>query len=94
MFNKLQTQLKHLSYLRLSTSFPYVKEIKATRYRRNKELDNGYSVSNTSGGLSQEGFTRITKGTRNWYYPNYNRKGKTRVNKYILDVNNNSFANQ
>ena len=56
MFNKLQTQLKHLSYLRLSKTFPYVKEIKATRYRRNKELDNG--------------FTRITKGTRNWYYPN------------------------
>ena len=80
MFNKLQTQLKHLSYLRLSKTFPYVKEIKATRYRRNKELDNG--------------FTRITKGTRNWYYPNYERKGKTRVNKYILDVNNNSFANQ
>ena len=72
-------------------SFSIGWEIIVVQYRLG---NNGYSVSNTSGGLSQEGFTRITKGTRNWYYPNYERKGKTRVNKYILDVNNNSFANQ
>ena len=62
---------------------------KPTRIRVNKLQDNGYFIDLTSGGYCNEGFIRISKGKKNWYYPNYARKANIRVNNYTLDINNN-----
>ena len=68
-----------------------LKGIKPTRIRVNEIRDNGYSIDLTSGGTSNEGFVRITKGLKNWYYPNYTRKNSVRVNDYVLNVYNNKI---
>ena len=68
--------------------------IKATRYRKNLHQNNGYFVDLTSGGNCGEGFVRISKGKKNWYYPNYFRRGKIRTNTYILDTLNIKFDDE
>ena len=50
--------------------------------------NNGYFVDLTSGGNCGEGFIRISKGKKNYYYPNYFRNGQIRSNAYVLDVAN------
>jgi len=37
---------------------------------------------------------RISKGKKNWYYPNYFRRGKIRNNTYILDELNIRFDDE
>ena len=61
---------------------------KATRYRKNAIVNNGYFIDITSGGNCGEGFIRISKGKKNYYYPNYFRNGQIRSNAYVLDVAN------
>tara|TARA_R100001443_G_C3312801_1_gene168178 strand:- start:272 stop:553 length:282 start_codon:yes stop_codon:yes gene_type:complete len=56
---------------------------KPTRFRVNGTKSLGYTVTNTSGGKSDEGFTRVTMGKRVSYFPNYNRNGAKRANKYV-----------
>ena len=68
-----------------------LKGIKPTRYRENLKKNNGYSIDITSGGKSNEGFVRVSKGFKNWYYPNYTRKNGVRVNDYVLNVDNNKI---
>ena len=60
-----------------------------TRHRDNKSKDNKYTISYTSGGESGENFLRITKGTKAFYYPEYERKNEIRKNTYTLNVYNN-----
>jgi len=59
-----------------------------TRHRNNKRQDNKYTISYTKGGESGENFLRITKGTKAFYYPEYERKNEIRKNTYTLDVHN------
>jgi len=80
MFNRIKTELTHFKFKLLGKT--------PTRYRINKDIDNGYTVSKTSGGISGENFIRITKGRKNFYYPNYLRNGVIRKNTYILDIDN------
>ena len=80
MFNRIKTELVHLKFKLLGKT--------PTRYRINKDIDNGYTVSKTTGGISGENFIRITKGKKNFYYPNYLRKGTIRKNNYVLDIHN------
>tara|TARA_A100001515_G_scaffold105024_1_gene85745 strand:- start:1578 stop:1835 length:258 start_codon:yes stop_codon:yes gene_type:complete len=80
MFNRIKTELIHLKFKLLGKT--------PTRYRINKDIDNGYTVSKTTGGISGENFIRITKGKKNFYYPNYLRKGTIRKNNYVLDIHN------
>ena len=68
-----------------------LKGIKPTRYRENEIVNNGYFIDLTSGGKSNEGFIRVSKGLKNWYYPNYTRKNSVRINDYILNVDNNKI---
>ena len=65
-----------------------LKGIKPTRIRVNEIKDNGYSIDLTSGGKSNEGFIRVNKGLKTWYYPNYVRKNSVRVNDYTLNLYN------
>jgi hypothetical protein len=80
MFNRIKTELIHLKFKLLGKT--------PTRYRINKDIDNGYTVSKTTGGISGENFIRITKGKKNFYYPNYLRNGTIRKNNYVLDIHN------
>jgi hypothetical protein len=80
MFNRIKTELTHFKFKLLGKT--------PTRYRINKDTDNGFTVSETSGGISGENFIRITKGRKNFYYPNYLRNGVIRKNTYILDIDN------
>jgi len=75
MLNFIKTIFKIISFK--------LKGQKPTRFRVNKTLNNGYSVTTTSGGKSNEGFTKITMGKRVSYFPNYNRNGTKRANKYV-----------
>ena len=59
-----------------------------TRYRDNKEKDNNYTISYTNGGDSKENFLKITRGTKAYYFPEYERKNEVRKNTYTLDVYN------
>ena len=59
-----------------------------TRYRDNKEKDNSYTISYTNGGDSKENFLKITRGTKAYYFPEYERKHEVRKNTYTLDVYN------
>ena len=68
-----------------------LKGIKPTRIRVNEIKDNGYSIDLTNGGKSNEGFIRVNKGLKTWYYPNYTRKNSIRVNDYVLNVYNNKI---
>ena len=68
-----------------------LKGIKPTRYRENFEKNNGYSIDITSGGKSNEGFIRVSKGLKTWYYPNYYRRNGIRINDYSLDLYNNKI---
>ena len=65
-----------------------LKGIKPTRIRVNEIKDNGYSIDLTNGGKSNEGFIRVNKGLKTWYYPNYTRKNSVRVNDYTLNLYN------
>jgi hypothetical protein len=65
-----------------------LKGIKPTRIRVNEIKDNGYSIDLTSGGKSNEGFIRVSKGLKTLYYPNYTRKNSVRVNDYTLNLYN------
>ena len=65
-----------------------LKGIKPTRIRVNEIKDNGYSIDLTNGGKSNEGFIRVNKGLKTWYYPNYIRKNSVRVNDYTLNLYN------
>ena len=56
---------------------------KPTRFRINGTKSLGYTVTTTSGGKSKEGFVRITRGKNISYFPNYNRNGAKRANKYV-----------
>ena len=84
MWNFIKVYLIHFFKFQL-------RGIKPTRYRINEIRNNGYSIDLTTGGTSNEGFVRITKGVKNWYYPNYTRKNSVRVNGYILNVDNNKI---
>ena len=61
------------------------------RSRENFEKNNGYSIDITSGGKSNEGFVRVSKGLKTWYYPNYYRNSGIRINNYSLDLYNNKI---
>ena len=65
-----------------------LKGIKATRIRVNEVKNNGYSIDLTNGGKSNEGFVRVSKGLKTWYYPNYTRKNSVRINGYTLNLYN------
>ena len=65
-----------------------LKGIKPTRIRVNEIKDNGYSIDLTNGGKSNEGFIRVNKGLKTWYYPNYTRKNSVRINDYTLNLYN------
>ena len=65
-----------------------LKGIKPTRIRVNEIKDNGYSIDLTSGGKSNEGFIRVSKGLKTLYYPNYTRKNSVRINGYTLNLYN------
>ena len=43
--------------------------IKATRYRKNAIVNNGYFIDITSGGNCGEGFIRISKGKKELLLP-------------------------
>ena len=68
-----------------------LKGIKPTRIRVNEIKDNGYSIDLTNGGKSNEGFIRVNKGLKTWYYPNYTRKNSVRINDYTLNLYNNKI---
>ena len=59
MFNNLINKVKvyafHFWYFQM-------RGVKATRYRKNAIVNNGYFISLTSGGNCGEGFIRISKG--------------------------------
>ena len=61
--------------------------VKPTRYRKNQTATikhgSSYFIEHTNGGSSNEGFIKINRGCRVAYFPNYNRKGKTRINKFV-----------
>ena len=59
------------------------KETLPTRTRLNDNKSLGYTISITGGGKSGEGFVRVTRGKRVSYFPNYNRNGAKRANKYV-----------
>ena len=84
MLNKIKVYLIHFFKFHL-------RGIKPTRYRENEIINNGYFIDLTSGGKSNEGFVRVSKGFKNWYYPNYTRKNGVRVNDYVLNVDNNKI---
>ena len=79
MFNKIKVYLIHFFKFQL-------RGIKPTRYRENEVINNGYFIDLTNGGKSNEGFVRVSKGFKNWYYPNYTRKNGVRVNDYTLNI--------
>ncbi len=81
MFNTIKVYLIHFFKFQL-------KGIKPTRIRVNEIKDNGYSIDLTSGGKSNEGFIRVSKGLKTLYYPNYTRKNSVRVNDYTLNLYN------
>ena len=64
-----------------------LKGVKPTRYRKNQTATikhgSSYFIEETNGGLSNEGFIKINRGCRVAYFPNYNRNGKTRINKFV-----------
>ena len=62
--------------------------MKATRYGKNAIVNIGYFIALTGGGNCGEGFISISKGKKNYYYPNYYRSGQIRSNAYVLDVAN------
>ena len=84
MWNFIKVYYYHFVHLQL-------RGIKPTRYRENEIVNNGYFIDLTSGGKSNEGFVRVSKGFKNWYYPNYTRKNGVRVNDYVLNVDNNKI---
>jgi len=51
-----------------------------TRYRDNERKNNDYTISYTEGGESGENFLKITKGTKVYYFPEYERKKELRKN--------------
>ena len=55
--------------------------IRPTRINQYKYM--GYSVSETKGGKSKEGFVKVTTGFKSLYYPNYYRK--TNINGIRLN---------
>jgi|TARA_R100001086_G_C11676242_1_gene214355 hypothetical protein len=59
-----------------------------TRYRKNGMKDNKYTISYTTGGESEENFLKITKGTKVYYFPEYERKKEIRKNTYTLNISN------
>tara|TARA_R110000764_G_scaffold24721_1_gene59580 strand:+ start:201 stop:461 length:261 start_codon:yes stop_codon:yes gene_type:complete len=59
-----------------------------TRYRDNQKKDNDYTISYTKGGVSGENFLKITRGTKGYYFPEYERKKEIRKNTYTLDILN------
>lgn len=59
-----------------------------TRYRDNERKNNDYTISYTKGGESGENFLKITKGTKVYYFPEYERKKELRKNTYTLDIEN------
>ena len=59
-----------------------------TRYRDNERKNNDYTISYTEGGESGENFLKITKGTKAYYFPEYERKKELRKNTYTLDIEN------
>tara|TARA_R100000781_G_scaffold92066_1_gene56985 strand:- start:966 stop:1226 length:261 start_codon:yes stop_codon:yes gene_type:complete len=59
-----------------------------TRYRDNERKNNDYTISYTEGGASGENFLKITKGTKVYYFPEYERKKELRKNTYTLDIGN------
>ena len=59
-----------------------------TRYRDNERKNNDYTISYTEGGESGENFLKITKGTKVYYFPEYERKKELRKNTYTLDIEN------
>ena len=59
-----------------------------TRYRDNERKNNDYTISYTEGGESGENFLKITKGTKAYYFPEYERKKEIRKNTYTLDILN------
>ena len=81
MFNTIKVYLCHFFKFQL-------KGIKPTRIRVNEIKNNGYSIDLTSGGKSNEGFIRVSKGLKTLYYPNYTRKNSVRVNDYTLNLYN------
>ena len=69
-----------------------LKGIKPTRIRVNEIKDNGYSIDLTSGGKSNEGFIRVSKGLKTWY--NALMDKLERVNKELYSKQfKNSFWN-
>ena len=84
MFNKIKVYLIHFFKFQ-------IRGIKPTRYRENEIINNGYFIDLTSGGKSNECFVRVSKGFKNWYYPNYTRKNSVRINDYVLNVDNNKI---
>ena len=84
MLNKIKVYLIHFFKFQ-------IRGIKPTRYRENLEKNNGYSIDITSGGKSNEGFIRVSKGLKTWYYPNYYRRSGIRINDYSLDLYNNKI---
>ena len=81
MFNKIKVYLIHFFKFQL-------RGIKPTRYRENLEKNNGYSIDITYGGKSNEGFVRVSKGLKTWYYRNYYRNSGIRINNYSHDLYN------
>ena len=67
MFNNLINKVNVYAF-----NFWYfqMRGVNATRYRKNAIYNNGYNIDNTSGGNWGEGFKRISKGKKNYYYPN------------------------
>ena len=59
-----------------------------TRYRDNERKNYDYTISYTEGGESGENFLKITKGTKVYYFPEYERKKELRKNTYTLDIEN------
>ena len=84
MLNKIKVYLIHFFKFQL-------RGIKPTRYRENEIINNGYSIDITYGGKSNEGFVRVSKGLKTWYYPNYYRNSGIRINNYSLDLYNNKI---
>ena len=84
MFNTIKVYLIHFFKFQ-------IRGIKPTRYRENEIVNNGYFIDLTSGGKSNEGFIRVSKGLKTWYYPNYYRNSGIRINNYSLDLYNNKI---
>ena len=81
MFNTIKVYLIHFFKFQL-------RGIKPTRIRVNEVKNNGYSIDLTNGGKANEGFIRVSKGLKTWYYPNYTRKNSVRINGYTLNLYN------